>query len=288
MSSLAEIQGRLQRIYRDCGGAGEQPKSDKARIEPKDAFSKLRRELHRKVIELRQSIRERDELLEKNPTSTSLVRKSQEIRRELREIRELHAQLISAHEACPAVKRKETRRTKEDTDTIAAQEEVIDVVRKHIEECSALEKRRYAERSARGEATTVGTRDRTSLFASRSRPAQAGGLGTELPEIDGTAEEGMQVLRQQDAEIDEKLDIISEHLSVVHRQVTGIHDELELQSQVISNIQSKMDKAETDVKDNSRRTRELVTRMRGGDKILVDLILILVLLALMGVAYKLI
>ena len=184
-----------------------------------DEFSGLKTQLAREVREIRSALKERDELLQKGASGTKqTVQMSHQIRTQIKGVKD-DAQKLLALQKKEAVKRdkKGTNATQ-----VEERQEVVELVFKHIEECEAIEKKRYNGKS---------TEARVELFSTSGfgSPSRGGGStstatvsrvpgGTELPDIE--TQDGLKMLAAKDKVIDEGLDQIAEGVQACNPPAT--------------------------------------------------------------------
>lgn len=174
---------------------------------------------------------------------------------------------------------------------------MVELVFKHIEECEALEKKRYAGKN---------TEARVELFsggkvrASRSHPAagpdaglsspQAGSSsmgnvsrvpgGTELPDIE--TQDGLKMLAAKDKQIDEGLDQIAEGVADLKTLALDMRDEVKIQSAMVDEITSKVDNASAQLTNINKKMKKTLQSTRSADRFILDFILLVIVLGIAG------
>ncbi|GIQ81911.1 hypothetical protein KIPB_002953 [Kipferlia bialata] len=228
-----------------------------------------------------------------------VVTLGQEIRRSISSIKQNHQNLNSMYQQSAAKKRKKPA----DEKRVEAQRKVVELVGRHIEQCEALERNRYVERNKRaGASAEAGGRagaasdSVVSRLVGKRNTRERVTVDELLPEIDGDLETQQAVLHEQDQNIDRKLEQIQDKLVRVKTQAQDIGDELRLQGQIVSNLNTQgqivsnlntqVSEVNEDLSRNNKNLREIKARMRSGDKFLMDIVLVIVLLGLMWYLYK--
>ena len=131
---MNQLRQRLEVISTETGDGP----SNNAKSKSKDEFKNLKQTIAANVRDVRQALKERDALLQKGASGTKeTVQKSYKIREQIKQAKEDAQNLAN-------LQRKEAG-TKKGTDAEQVEQrlEVVQLVWKHIEECEALEKRRY-------------------------------------------------------------------------------------------------------------------------------------------------
>ena len=138
----------------------------------------------------------------------------------------------------------------------AFEQEVIELIKNHIHECEYQEKKRYN--------------------TTRSFITQMTGLApSELPEID--LQEFKQIKRN-DKLLDDNLDKMSEHLNTLKEIALQMDDEADLQNEMIDALEIKVDNANDRLDNINVRMKDTLKKIRGGNKIIIDFILLCILL----------
>jgi chromosome segregation ATPase len=160
--------------------------------------------------------------------------------------------------------------------------EVVDLTWKHIEECENLEKRRLGgpTASARQSLLSGG-----SGRAAQARPATQ----TSLQDIDDPElEAGLQQLRQKDQEIDQHLDEMSKGVSRLKNIAEDMNQEVKAQNIMVDELTDKVDHATGHLKDLNRKLKETLEEVGGAQRIIVNVILLIIVLAIAAFAYKMV
>ncbi|XP_070018847.1 syntaxin-71-like isoform X2 [Nicotiana sylvestris] len=85
---------------------------------------------------------------------------------------------------------------------------------------------------------------------------------------------------------DEGLDIISEGLDTLKNLAHDMNKELDRQVPLLDEIDTKVDKATTDIKSNNVRLKENINKIRSSNNFFIDIILICILLGIVAYLYK--
>ncbi|MCD7471328.1 Syntaxin-71 [Datura stramonium] len=86
--------------------------------------------------------------------------------------------------------------------------------------------------------------------------------------------------------LDEGLDIISEGLDTLKNLAHDMNEELDRQVPLIDEIDTKVDKATTDIKNNNVRLKENINKIRSTSSFFIDIILVCILLGIIAYLYK--
>jgi uncharacterized coiled-coil DUF342 family protein len=151
---------------------------------------------------------------------------------------------------------------------VQARQEIVELCNKHIEECITLEKAGFGQS--------------VLSFTGISKDDGRAPI-SQLPDID---DEGFMLLRQQDAQIDEKLQRIGEGVNVLKEIAVEMGKEIETQNVMISELDHKVDKAQAQLDNLNKRLKNILTKMRKGDRFCVDLILLIIVLGLAAYIYN--
>jgi predicted nucleic acid-binding Zn-ribbon protein len=270
MNSLIE---KLQVIEQACGDKRNKKQilEDEKKL---DDFTRLKKKISRDIKDVRQQIEERNQLLGTTSNNLATVKMSTSIRQKLKEIQKDTETLNNLQKTEQEKIEKKKMKGKEIDpkveEGVKIKAEIVELCYKHIEECKNL------ERSGLGQ-TTINFEG--SVKVDGSKP-----LLTELPDID---DEGFQLLRKTDMEIDQKLDQVGEGVQVLKNMATEMGKEVELQTVMISELDHKVDKVNVQLENLNKRLKKALTSVRKADRFIIDFILLVVLLALVGYIYNL-
>jgi len=258
---------RLEKIKSECADPALK-KGLAAQEGDMDEFTRLKKKIAIEVKEVRLLIKDRDKLEGEAPGSKHTVEASANIRKALKELR-TDAQALSTFQKREEEKfRKKNKEDPEKEQKIEAHAEVVDLTFKHIKECEALEKRRYGDMSA---------------FGTERDPRDP--VITELPDIDDA---GFQLLRQNDQRIDQAIDGIGEQVGVLKQMAIEMGKEAELQGVMLDDLDRKVDKVNDQLENINIRLLKTLESIRKGDRFIVDIILLCVLLGIGGYIYHMI
>jgi len=223
------LLGKLETISNETGDSNKPGKAQNAG----DEFKRLKAHIASDVKSVRESLKEREQLLERPSTagSKATVQLSHKIRQQLKT---LHEDANKLRE----LQRKEMAKAKGKTLPVQQAEqrqELVELVFKHIEECEALERRRYGTKTteARVELFSGGKNAGPSSVTATRVPTG----GTELPDLE-TAE-GLKQLQRKDQQIDEALEQVAEGVSELKNIALDMRDEVKIQSSMVDEITSK-------------------------------------------------
>ena len=122
-------------------------------LENMDEFTRLKKLAARQVMEIRKLIAERDDCLEASSGSSGRqsVMLSSKIREQLKNVKETHDRMQNALHHEEKDRNKGGKALLEaNADEINEHARIVELTSKHIEECEALEKRRFQAPGARG------------------------------------------------------------------------------------------------------------------------------------------
>lgn len=140
------------------------------------------------------------------------------------------------------------------------QQEIIDLIKKHISECESKDKARYNEMISVFENNNSNNAKKYSF------------KNVEMDELKG--------LKDQDDEIDHKLDRISEALYGMKEHAIEIGNEINIQTMMINEIENKVENNNQNLQNINTRMKSALEKVRKGDKIIIDFILLMILLGL--------
>ncbi|XP_049353431.1 syntaxin-71-like [Solanum verrucosum] len=85
---------------------------------------------------------------------------------------------------------------------------------------------------------------------------------------------------------DEGLDVISEGLDTLKNLARDMNEELDRQVPLMDEIDTKVDKATTDIKNNNVRLKDNINKIRSSKNFFIDIILLCILLGIMAYLYN--
>lgn len=269
--------GKLQAIREECLPDSEKAKSDKGGGDGKkaDPFTAAKATIGGELRDIRNLLRERDKQEAENPGSTYTVELAHNVRVALAKVQEDAQRLRAEHDKKRRRYERRAARAKKRDEALDAQmalrEEVLTVIGQHIDECSALEKKRYAAAAASSSAAATTTASDPTVTA--------------LPDVDDPR---FQQLIKTDREIDELVEVLGTNVRVLGEMARDMRDEARAQGQVLDGLSVDVDRADKKLTTLNSRLRKIVETARPGDKFCVDFILIVVLLGLGGLIYAIV
>merc|ERR1719265_564002 len=281
---MNELLRRLEVIHKATGAKEEKPEKSNEKL---DEFRRTKRDIARAIKEIRQTIKERDELLEKQPGTKHTVELSAKVRSQIRAVRE-EAGRLNALQRQEAKKR---RKSPEQEAQANNRKEMVELVFKHIEECEAWEKRRFTDKHMES---------RTALFSGGGGGAgvSAGGIGgmtgsaggmsdptmSELPDLE--TRQGLDELATRNKQIDSELAEVGEGILELKAKATAINEEVDNQIDLVDDVTGKVDKAAAHMVNINTKMKKTLENVRSGDRFVVDFILLIVLLGIVGYIYQ--
>eukprot|EP00033_Pygsuia_biforma_P001369 GCRY01001550.1.p1 GENE.GCRY01001550.1~~GCRY01001550.1.p1 ORF type:complete len:272 (-),score=70.59 GCRY01001550.1:57-872(-) len=267
---MNDLLRRVEYIQKECGD----PKKKVVKVEG-DEFSILKRDINFQLKEIRESIKKRDDMLANHSSSADIATASSQIRKLTAKAKESANQLKTL-QLKNASKKKPTEL---EVAKFKKQEEMVDLVFQHLAEVEALQARRYQSSSSSssnylalaptGKATAAAARD----------PIQ-----TDLPPIE--VQEGLAMLQERNEEIDQGLDELHDGVKVLKTMAGDMGRELELQDVMITDITNDVDHATEHLRNINRKMRKALDKARKGDKLILDIILLTVLLGIIAYIYN--
>jgi uncharacterized coiled-coil DUF342 family protein len=256
---------RLKKIEDECvekkGAEVTQPEGDI------DEFTRLKRKVAQQTKNIRQLIKDRDELEKTAPGTVATVEISHQIRSAIKDIRNDAAAMDKLQKA---EKETYTKKNKENPDKetqIEKREEIVGLVFDHIEEIRQLDQKRHGD----------------SAFSTTKKSKDP--LITELPDID---DGGFQQLRKNDQVINNMLDGISSNVNDLKEIAHEMGKEINKQGVMLDDLDVKVDKVNDELENINLRLRKALDSIRKGDRFIVDIILLCILLGLCGYIYSIV
>ena len=261
---------QLEDIRKEC--LPDEEKQERKKDD--DPFNSQKEKVSSHIKQIRQLIKDRDEKEKENPGSTEVVKLASEVRRELASVQEEVEVLKKVQAGYRSKYEKKKKRTKSAIpkfeELLEKNDEVIDCIGQHIEECTRLEKRRAG----------ISTAGYSAL----------GGDGkvidptvTELPDVDDPR---FLVLKENDQRIDEQVEILGQNVKIVKNMAYDMKELIEEQADKLDTLETEVDKADARLIDMNAKVIEAVKQARAGSKVCVDIILIIVFLGLVGLIIK--
>lgn len=256
------LMKRLHKIQNECVDKQGAVVID----ETMDEFTRLKKKLAFDVKNIRQLIHDRDDMEKTAPGTVATVELSHKIRQSLKTVRTDAATLdkIQKDEKTSYIKKNKTDEERERQ--IEHREEIVGTVFDHIEECKQLDQKRHGD----------------SAFSKSGAPKDP--LITQLPDIDDA---GFQLLRKNDQVIDGMLDNVAAGVNELKEIAIEMGKEAEAQGVMLDNLDTKVDKVNDQLENINTRLLKALENVRKGDRFIVDIILLCVLLGLGGYIYSL-
>jgi len=238
-----------------------------------DDFTKLRKKVAADLRKVREEIGERDQLMAKSDmANTTTVKMGRDIRNGLKEViketDQLEAMQKREEERIEKRKLQKKEVLPEEEEEIEHRKEIVDLCRQHVEECKRLEKQ---VRGGPGYSFSEPTTNDGPVISS-------------LPDIDG--DEGFQLLRMNDAQIDEKLDHVSRGVANLKGMAEEMGKEIEMQGMMIDQVTNRVEEANAKLINLNKRLKKTLEGFRKADRFCIDLILLVIILALGGYLYN--
>ncbi|CAM6083182.1 unnamed protein product [Calypogeia fissa] len=102
------------------------------------------------------------------------------------------------------------------------------------------------------------------------------------------SEKFSQEVQERKTKQDQSLDIISEGLTTLGNMAQDINEELDRQAPLVDEIDTKVNKAQTEMVTTNTRLKGMLLQFRSSRNIVVDIILLVVVLSIASVLYKVI
>lgn len=233
-----------------------------------DEFTRIKRKVAAELAEVRQQIKDRDELELTAAGTRHTVEASHGIRSKIKSIKQDAQTLDTLQKKEKAKYEKKNKTIPEKEQQIENREELVGLVFSHIKEVEALNNKKHGD----------------SSFGSGAESSKDPTI-TELPNID---DEGFQLLRRNDAIIDKHLDEIAGSVGVLKEMATEMGKEAEQQGIMLDNLDKKVDDVNDQLENLNTRMRKALESIRKGDRFIIDIILLCVLLGIAGYIYSIV
>jgi len=256
---------RLQKIEDECV---EKKGLVENKDENVDEFTRLKRKIATDLNDARRMIKERDELELSTAGTRHTVEASHNIRKKIKQAKQDAETLDAALKKDKTKFEKKNKSNEEKEAQFDNREELVTLVFQHIKEVEALNNRKHGD----------------SAFMS-SGSDNSDPTITELPNID---DEGFQLLKRNDAIIDKHLDDISGAVGVLKEQARQMQTEVELQGVMLDNLDTKVDKVNDQLENLNERMRKALESIRKGDRFIIDIILLCILIGIGGYIYSMV
>jgi len=262
---IAQMNGllrKLQKIQDECvekkGTNTDVPETDV------DEFTRIKRKIAAQAKNIRELIKDRDELEKSAPGTVATVERSQQIRTAVKELRNDAAALDALQKKEKENYIKKNKTVPEKEQQIEKREEIVELVFSHIEEIRQLDQKRH------GDSAFVSSRKSDPLI-------------TELPDID---DGGFQMMRKNDKVIDDMLDNVAAGVVELRDMANEMGKEATKQGDMLDHLDIKVDKVNDELENINIRLKKALDSVRKGDRFIVDIILLVILLGLGGYIYS--
>jgi len=262
---MNSLMRKLEKIQDECvekKGLAQDDPNDKS-----DEFTRLKKKVAFELNEVRQLIKNRDELELSTSGTRHTVEASHQIRSKIKAVKAEAQNLDALQKKERAKYEKKNKTVPEKEQQIENREELVGLVFQHIKEVESLNNRKHGD----------------SSFGSQTESSDP--TITELPNID---DEGFQLLRRNDAIIDKHLEDISGSVGVLKEMAIEMGKEAELQGVMLDKLGDKVDVVNDQLESLNTRLRKALESVRKGDRFIIDIILLCVLLGIAGYIYSLV
>jgi len=235
---------------------------------------RLRKKIAEDIRNTRKQIEERNLLMgnKKEKEGRDQVAISQAVRNSLKQIKadvkRLDDLQKDGQEELDQKKLKKKNVTKEQEEELKLRADIVETAWNHIKECERLEKSGYGN----NQITFKGS------FEDGEKPTIS-----ELPDIDDPK---FQLLRRNDKLLDDKLLVIEEGVKIAGEIATEMSKELDKQNILIEDLEEEVNKANDTLEGLNLRMKKTLEGIRKGDRFIVDLILIIIILAIAAFIYN--
>ncbi|KAF2069990.1 hypothetical protein CYY_008692 [Polysphondylium violaceum] len=231
-----------------------------------DAFTLLRRKIGLDIKGTRELIKERDEAETSMPGSVRTVDLSHRIRVAFKEIETEIQKLQRMYEKAQDRYNKKNKQNSEKLKDIELQKEICQLAWAHFKELENQNRKRGGE---------------TSNFIPRDH--QSSSTVKQLPDIDN---DDFKELIRNDNQINKILDKIKDDLIVTGNIAKDMKKAAEGQSAKLDDLSRKADDLDTKLENINTRLAKMIKDVRKGDRFIIDVILICVLLGIGGFIYS--
>jgi len=166
-------------------------------------------------------------------------------------------------------RKKKGKKVPEDVEKeIEKRGEIVQLAWSHYEECKTTEK------------STGKGQHKSSNFKGYTTAEEAPDA---LPDVDDPQ---FEVLRQNDEEINRKLDIIGSHVADLKNLAVAIGNEIELQEVMIDDATGEVEKTNAKLKNLNVRLKKQLDDVRKCDRFIIDFVCCILILAIIGYLYN--
>ncbi|EKE39706.1 hypothetical protein ENUP19_0216G0050 [Entamoeba nuttalli] len=262
---------KLTYIAEDCGFTyqelEEQPQEPTSEEEHEQTeFGKRRHILKAQIKEAKDLIEKRAEMeAQPDVDKVEVVKISTDIRKTMKEVIRLAEDLRAYHDNDVYKNRK--KKDPKIRDRLGIEEESLKCIQQHIEQLQKMDR----ERSGMGDVNT-------------GRPT-VNGLDKykvdELPDIED--DERFKILKENDKEIDAKLDILAQGVKDVKNVAQEIGGKIDVQKEKLDVLEDKVDHVNDRLDATNAKLKGLLEKVRGPDKMLMTIMMICLLLGVVSI-----
>jgi len=231
-----------------------------------DEFTRCTRKIAVDLMEARKMIKEREELEKSGGGSIHTVQLSADIRKKIKEATAEAQHLEAVQKREKGKYEKKNKEVPEEERKIDNRDELVTLVCEHIREVEAFNNRKHGD------------------GAYISGPSGSNPTITELPDI---PVEGFQILKENDKKINNILDDMSGTLIELKEISLNMKTEVELQGVMLDKTTIKVDSNIEQLETLNMKMRKALESIRKGNRFIIDLILLCVVLGIGGYIYSL-
>jgi len=270
------LYAKLKEINEQCAPERKQKKlEDEQKERDKDPFNRERKELAEKIKEIRKAIEDRDALYQKGDRVAG-VKAGTRIRQTLmKEAQKKAEDLEKLHKERKKLRGTElvTGASEEKKKADEARQQIIDVMKQHLQELDKAER-------------TIKTATSNDLEISESSEVQQGGERkvNVLPDLDDPIFDQVNTNEQL---IDKALGVVLDKVQILKQDAIEIGQEIDEQEQVIKQVTEHVDTTFTTLKTVNNQLKETLQQVRSARTFCCDIILCLLILGIAGAIYGL-
>jgi hypothetical protein len=217
-----------------------------------------------------------------------MIARQARIREEIRQADDEWKEIDSIYRA--EARKKRSKFSQEELDT---QRTLVQKLQDEIIKCKELQSTYYArgKKDDVGVSLNIKALDDSEVAYMGNKgwdAAGAGGGGGAGVELTDQQHLALQQINSRDAEFDKELDVIAEGIKDLSEIAQMQNDEVRMQNVLLDNLGQKIDDVEEHLSNVNSRMKETLDKVRGADKICVDIMCILLMGGLGGVLYTLI
>eukprot|EP01086_Lenisia_limosa_P005967 TRINITY_DN2398_c0_g2_i1.p1 TRINITY_DN2398_c0_g2~~TRINITY_DN2398_c0_g2_i1.p1 ORF type:complete len:284 (+),score=61.06 TRINITY_DN2398_c0_g2_i1:36-887(+) len=280
---MNDLMRRLQFIRQECGTGNDAEKGQAKKGDKVDEFTRLKRDIANHLREARTKIKMRDQSMSKDGSTQDSVVVNAKIRTLIRESKERSKELTTVHQQLS--KKWKKSKDPQHQRMLETQKEHIAIVNDHIHEVEELQRKKFAVKSNRPQLSlapvVVGTPQPDGVTTPSDDPE-----ATELAPIPEEVMEGLAQLEATNMVIEQELDDVSVGVQRLKHLAVDMKQELDHQDNLIEDIEGGMEKTERELKNLNKRMKKTLNRVRKGDKFLMDLVMLCIILGIAAYIYR--